>query len=199
MMFRRREKQPLRHRLRDYVWPRIGIKRAWTYLMHRVFRIDDTSYRIAAGLACGVAISFTPFIGFHFLLAALLAWAIRANIIVSALGTLVGNPWTIPFFCIWTYEVGRWMLGAENAAALPAAITLPYLFEHPFRLLLPMTLGSIPTAIVVWFVAFFPLEIVVSRAQEMRRHRRMAGRAARAPGAAAAGGDSRVKAEAKAP
>lgn len=179
MMFRRREPKPFKHHLRDYIWPRIGLKRAWTYLMHRMFRIDDTSYSIAAGLASGAAISFTPFIGFHFVLAALLAWLIRGNIIASALGTLIGNPWTIPFFCIWTYEAGRWILGVGHGAALPDDLTLKYLFEHPFRLLLPMTVGSIPTAIVAWFVFFFPLKALVARAQKIRRHRRAAGRGGR--------------------
>ena len=114
MMFRRRQPKTLKHRMRDYVWPRIGLRRAWRYLMHRMLRIDDTSYGIAAGLACGVAVSFTPFVGFHFVLAALLAWMIRANIIASALGTLVGNPWTLPFFYVFTYEVGKRILGAEH-------------------------------------------------------------------------------------
>ena len=195
MMFRSRQPKRLKHRLRDYVWPRIGLKRAWRYLMHRTLRIDDTSYSIAAGLASGAAISFTPFIGFHFLLAALLAWTIRANIIASALGTLVGNPWTLPFFCFWTYEVGRRMLGSHHAA-LPDAITLPYLIEHPFQLLLPMTLGSIPTAIVVWFVFYFPLKALVERAQELRRDRRTARQDQRR---SAAGQGAKTRAGAKSP
>jgi hypothetical protein len=35
----------------------------------------------------------------HFVLSALLAYIARANIIASAIGTVVGNPWTFPF--IW--------------------------------------------------------------------------------------------------
>ena len=187
MMFRRRQPKPLKHHLRDYVWPRIGLRRAWRYLMHRMLRIDDTSYGIAAGLACGIAVSFTPFVGFHFVLAALLAWMIRANIIASALGTLVGNPWTLPFFYVFTYEVGKRILGAEHAAMLPDDITLKYLFAHPMRLLLPMTVGGLPTAFVAWFVAFFPLKVLVARAQDLRRHRRAANRAARTEKRAKAG------------
>ena len=65
----------------------------------RLKRLQGTPYSIATGFACGVAISFTPFIGFHMILAALTAWLIRGNIIASAIGTIVGNPWTFPF--IW--------------------------------------------------------------------------------------------------
>jgi uncharacterized protein len=178
MMFRRRQPQALKDRMRDYFWPRIGLRRAWRYLMHRMLRIDDTSYGIAAGLASGIAISFTPFVGFHFVLAALLAWLIRANIIASALGTLVGNPWTLPFIYVCTYEVGMRILGAEHAAMLPDDITLKYLIAHPMRLLLPMMVGGLPTAILAWFVTFFPLKVLVARAQKLRRHRRAATRAA---------------------
>ena len=34
-----------------------------TYLVKRVTRLSGTPHSIAAGAACGVAISFTPFLG----------------------------------------------------------------------------------------------------------------------------------------
>ena len=76
------------------------------YLTHRVVRIPGSSYSIACGLAFGAAVSFTPFIGLHFLISMGLAWVFRANVIAAAIGTVVGNPWTFPFIWLATYQTG---------------------------------------------------------------------------------------------
>ena len=48
------------------------------------------------GVSAGVFISFLPIPGFHFLLAALVAWCLAGNVVASALGTAFGNPLTFP-------------------------------------------------------------------------------------------------------
>ncbi len=62
------------------------------YLAHRVRRLPDTPHRIALGLAIGVFVSFTPFFGIHVGAAMALAWALRANIVASLIGTLRRQP-----------------------------------------------------------------------------------------------------------
>jgi len=181
MMFRRRDPLSALEKLRDYAWPRSGLRRSWRYNVHRLKRIEDSSYSVAAGLACGAAIAFTPFVGFHFVLAALIAWAIGGNIIASALGTLIGNPWTLPLFLWWTYEVGQWMLGGAAAESLPDDITFRYLLNHPMRMFLPMAVGSIPMALAVWVITFFPARILIERAQKLRRIRIRDGAARKKP------------------
>ena len=74
-------------------------------------RLKGTPYSIAAGFACGVAVSFTPFIGLHLVLAAITAWIIRGNVVSSAIGTIVGNPWTFPFIWVAVLSTGRFLLG----------------------------------------------------------------------------------------
>ncbi len=110
-MFGRRKPLPPHHRVWSFVWPRAGWGRASRYIAHRVRRLPGTPYRIAAGLASGAAISFTPFIGLHFVFGALLALLLRGSVVASAIGTAVGNPWT--FAIIWpaTYSLGHWLIG----------------------------------------------------------------------------------------
>ena len=72
-MFRRRVPLPTHRQILELVWPRTGWRRASAYLGHRLGRLPGTPYRVAAGFACGAAISFTPFLGFHLAGAALLA------------------------------------------------------------------------------------------------------------------------------
>lgn len=83
-------------------------------ILLRLKKINDTPYSIAIGFACGVAISFTPFLGFHMLLAALTTLILRGNIIASAIGTLIGNPWTFPFIWMAVLYTGKTMLGFSD-------------------------------------------------------------------------------------
>lgn len=175
-MFRRRKNRSLLVKLRESVWPSIGWRRAATYVAHRVRRLPGTPESIAAGLACGVAISFTPFMGFHFLLAALISWIIGGNLLASAIGTAAGNPWTFPFIWAWIYTLGHWILGSSPGDEGVSQLTLHYITNHVWDIFLPMLAGGVPTALVVWFVTYYFVRRVIRAYQERRRQRRMAGR-----------------------
>jgi hypothetical protein len=170
-MFGRRNPLPIHHWVRSVVWPKAGWRRASRYVAHRVRRLPGTPYRIAAGLASGAAVSFTPFVGLHFVFAALLALLLRGNVVASAIGTAVGNPWTFPFIWAWIYTLGQWLMGAEAASDLPETLSLGYIFERPLDVLWPMTLGALPTTVVVWIGFFWPVRGAVAEYQHARRRR----------------------------
>lgn len=170
-MFQRRNPLPLLHRARELVWPKSGWRRASLYVAHRLSRLPGTPYRIAAGFACGAAVSFTPFMGFHFVGAALLALVVRGNLIASAIGTVVGNPWTFPFIWLWSYHLGRWLLGGSAGPGVPEELSMTYIFENFSSVFWPMTVGGLPTAMVAWFAFFWPAHVVVSQYQRRRRRR----------------------------
>ncbi|MEO3429770.1 DUF2062 domain-containing protein [Pelagibius sp. CAU 1746] len=170
-MFKRRTPLPFHKKAGAVLWPRGGWRRSGAYVAHRLRRLPGTPYRIAAGFASGAAVSFTPFIGLHFVLAALLALLVRGNIIAAAIGTAIGNPWTFPLIWIWTYSLGRWVLGADSLTALPDDLSFQHIFENPLEVLLPMVVGAIPTALVAWFVFFWPLQRTVAGYQKARRRR----------------------------
>ena len=170
-MFGRRKPLPVLRRIGGVFWPSAGWRRSSAYLAHRVRRLPETPYRIAAGFACGAAISFTPFIGLHFVGAALLAVVLRANVVASAIGTAIGNPWTFPFIWAWIYTLGRWLTGREALYDLPTVLSLHYIFNRPLDVLLPMTIGGLPTAVVAWFAFFWPIHGAVVEYQRARRWR----------------------------
>jgi len=185
-MFRRRNQPKLHHRARDFLWPSLGWRRSTVYLFHRVGRIPGSSYSIACGFACGAAVSFTPFVGLHFILGALCALLMRGNVLASAIGTAVGNPWSFPFIWAWIYHLGLWMTGqggdAEKqdfgsmfAAMMDASLKfdIAYLLETVWPVWWPMLLGSIPSFIIVWFLFFLPLRPLIGGYQDKRRERRM--------------------------
>lgn len=170
-MFRRRNPVPLTQRISETVWPSRGWGRAGRYVAHRLGRLPGTPYRIAAGFASGAAVSFTPFIGLHFVLAALLSLGLRGHVVASAIGTAIGNPWTFPFIWTWIYTLGRWMLGEGMSDDLPSSLTLSYIFDRPLAVLLPMSIGCLPTAIVAWVAFYFPARSLVAQYQKARRRR----------------------------
>ena len=151
-------------------------------------RLKGTPYSIAAGFACGVAISFTPFIGFHLILAAVTAWIIRGNIVSSALGTVIGNPWTFPFIWIAVLSTGRFLLGdIASADHVNFIKTFEYssksLFTLNFKnfgrdvwpIVFPMMIGCIPYYIISWFVSFKLIKIMLEQ-MAIRRANRLAQR-----------------------
>jgi hypothetical protein len=179
---------PWTRRFRELVWPSAGWRRSTYYLFHRIARIPGTPHYIAAGLACGAAISCTPFVGLHFVLSFVLAWIVRGSLVAAAIGTAFGNPWTFPFIWVWIYESGHWILNAHstvpaesvNFARFFAKITfatlrldMAYLFDTAWPVLWPMFIGGIPTAAVVWFAFYLPLKPAVAAYQHRRRLRRM--------------------------
>ncbi|HCN32100.1 MAG TPA: DUF2062 domain-containing protein, partial [Rhodobiaceae bacterium] len=93
-MFKRRRPLDSLSQFREWIWPRAGWYRATQYVWHRLLRLKGDGHSIALGLAIGAGVSASPFMGTHFVTAALLAWFFGGNIIGSAIGTWVGNPFT---------------------------------------------------------------------------------------------------------
>ena len=92
--------------MRSVLWPTRGFRRLFSYLFQRITRLPGSPASIATGFASGVAASFTPFLGLHFIIGGALAMLLRGNVLASAIGTFFGNPWT--FILIWLadYEIG---------------------------------------------------------------------------------------------
>lgn len=189
-MFKRRTPLTLGHKILGFFWPSMGWRRAGAYTMHRLARMPGSAYSIAGGFACGAAMSFTPFVGLHFIISAILAWIIRANILASAIGTAVGNPWTFPFIWTWLYQTGTWLTSGSRPQGMETP-EFSVLFGHMMEALLrfdiqylmvsvgpvfwPMLVSSVPTGIVVWLVFYWPLKYMVRGYQKRRLRRRGAG------------------------
>ena len=94
LVFKRREKRGLPRALWEWIYPKGGWARAYSYIKHRLRRLPGTPEEIARGVAIGVFTSFTPFFGLHFFVAWVLALVLRANVLASLLGTFFGNPLT---------------------------------------------------------------------------------------------------------
>src|SRR5689334_20494876 len=111
MLFRSREKPSLATRVRLAVWPRHSWRRSLSYFGKRVLRLSGSPHAVAAGVAAGLISAFSPFIGFHLIIAFVLAYLFRGNMLAAGIATTVGNPLTIPFIWAMSYSVGNVVLG----------------------------------------------------------------------------------------
>src|SRR4051812_45665335 len=172
MILGRRDRPGILQRLAGWLWPRAGWRRAGHYLLMRIKRLPGTPQAIAAGLATGVAVSLTPFLGLHVLLALGLARLTGANMLAAALGTLAGNPWTLPLIWTATYRLGCLLLGrAPHGLHLLADLRPRILLGEAGLLLWPMTVGAAPLAAAAWAATYLLAVRAVTAVREERRRR----------------------------
>ena len=110
-MFKRRERRSVFRFFYEVIFSLKGISRAIEYIGIRLKRIPDTPHKISLGVSCGIFASFTPLFGLHFIIAGLLSYVFRANILASLIGTFVGNPITFPIITLFNLKLGEWILG----------------------------------------------------------------------------------------
>ncbi len=112
-MFKRRDRKPPGRALLELFWPKGGWGRAAQYVKHRLHRLPDPPERIARGIWAGVFTTFSPFYGLHFVVAGVLAFVMRGNLLAALLSTFFGNPLTYVPIGIVSLTTGHWLLGSE--------------------------------------------------------------------------------------
>ncbi|MBV2142693.1 DUF2062 domain-containing protein [Falsochrobactrum sp. TDYN1] len=175
MLFRRRNPLTRKERLRLLVWPRRSFSRSLKYGGKRVLRIAASPHAVAAGLAVGVFSAFTPFFGFHLIIAIVLAYFLAGNIAAAALGTTLANPLTLPFIWGSTYELGRLVIGGSLGDAPPLhlgrALETMRFDEIWAPLLKPMLFGSTILGAVFAVLVYFVTRLAVSAFRRRRLER----------------------------
>jgi len=114
-VFKRRNKMSWWRWVAEAFYPKSGWRRASTYVWHRIRRLPDSPHKIARGIGVGVFVSFTPFFGFHFILATIFALLVRGNIVAALLGTFFGNPFTFPIIGATSLWLGHFLLGTNSS------------------------------------------------------------------------------------
>ena len=149
----------------------------------KIVRLKGTTYSVAAGLACGVAISFTPFVGLHLVLGAVSAWLVKGNVLASAIGTAVGNPWTFPFIWLSILYTGRKFLGMGHEGI--AEVDFSKVFANSFDALMhlnfdvffrdvwpvvkPMAVGCIPYYVISWALSYYCVKMWLDRRNKRKK------------------------------
>ena len=119
---------------------------------YKITKIKDFPESVAIGMAWGVAVSFTPLLGFHLIICYLGTWLMKGNLIAATVGTIIGNPWTFPFIFYLDYKVGT-TIYLNRIDYYEFKIS--FFVENFENLFYPTLLGSIPLALIMWFVTFY--------------------------------------------
>ncbi|HEY4228925.1 MAG TPA: DUF2062 domain-containing protein [Thermoanaerobaculia bacterium] len=164
---------------------RRSLRRRALKVLLRLMRREESLERVAAAVALGVGVGLSPFIGFHFFLAIALAFLFRLNKLDTVLGSLVGNPWTLPPFYALGYKIGRAILGFAPARVPP--LRWQRILHHDFWVsfrgpgfgprLSSFLVGTTLLAALIALGTYLALRGVL--ALYHRRHPRVAERAAR--------------------
>ncbi len=130
----------------------------------QVLRVQDTPHRIALSFAVGLFIGMSFLLGFHTVLALVVAWALKLNRVVILSGVFITNPWSIiPIytFCTW---IGTIIMGTDHV--IPEInwdhLTVVGLFSELSHLVLPFVVGT--TA--VGFLAAAASYVIIRNAAE---------------------------------
>jgi uncharacterized protein len=181
MLFRRKKPADLWDRMRTALWPRRSFGRSAQYFSKRVLRLTATPHSIAAGVAAGTFASFTPLMGFHFIIAGVVAYVLRGNLIASAIGTAFGNPLTFPLIWGSSLALGRLVLfGQHPEEVVPLHIgrVLGELdFVHIWEpLIKPMMVGGVILG-SIFGVTLYMLTLWALNSFREQRRRRLAEKA----------------------
>ena len=192
-MFKRRERRSIFRFFYEVVFSLKGITRAIEYVGIRLKRIPDTPHKISLGMSCGIFASFTPLFGLHFLIAGLLSYVLRANVLASLIGTFIGNPITFPIITVFNLKLGEWILGSNEYSSgdggkifegfldfifliykslfTEGSIgenSVPRMNEFLYGVFIPYSLGGLILGISVAIISYFLLRPLVSTYKKKR-------------------------------
>ena len=183
MPFGRKKKKRLITSIYNFIKIFFAFSRTKKYISLSIKRMKGSPQALSLGLATGIAISFTPFIGLHALLAIFISWVIGGSMAAALIGTLLGNPWTFPFIWYFTFEIGQFInygflsheeefsfknIKKEISTLLVILkniiifANIPELEENFEKLkLIPfMIVGSIPLVFISWIFSYFSFLII---------------------------------------
>jgi uncharacterized protein (DUF2062 family) len=102
-----------------------SLVRRW---LDKLLHINDTPERTAAAFALGVFIGFSPFLGFHTVIAIVLAFVLNLNRVAVLLGVYSNLPWIIAGYYAFTTMLGAALTRTRIPPGFRERLTL--LFEH---------------------------------------------------------------------
>ena len=192
-MFKRRERRSIFRFFYEVVFSLKGITRAIEYVGIRLKRIPDTPHKISLGMSCGIFASFTPLFGLHFLIAGLLSYVLRANVLASLIGTFIGNPITFPIITVFNLKLGEWILGSNEYSSgdggkifegfldfifliykslftegLIGENSVPRMNEFLYGVFIPYSIGGLILGISIAIISYLLLRPLVSTYQKKR-------------------------------
>ena len=143
------------------------VNRIISYYKLRLARLPDSNYAISSGFACGAMVSFTPLLGFHFVLAVVLAYLIRGSFIAALIGTVVGNPLTFPFIWGLIYKIGSYVTNIK-LEKITHEINFDMIVNQTYEIFFAMLVGGVIIAPLVWIITYYTIYSFIASFKKRR-------------------------------
>ena len=127
----------------------------------RFLTIKGDPREIALGMALGLFVGMSPFMGIQMAVAVFLAAIFKWNKISAAIGVWISNPLTAPFIYPLTYLVGSKLFGYQKPFKLPEEFDFDYILtiirntpDILFILIAGGIILGLPLAIVGYYFSY---------------------------------------------
>jgi uncharacterized protein len=137
--------------------------------LRNLLNLDDPPERTALAFAVGAFIGFSPLLGLHTVIAAVIAVAWRFNKPAIFTGIYLNNPWTLAPIVAASWAIGRALVGAPEVAlpemSLGAVATAGFwrMIAAQWRQLLPFAVGATVLSAASAAISY-PLMLYILRA-----------------------------------
>jgi uncharacterized protein (DUF2062 family) len=130
-------------------------KKKWEKRIKIILTLDSHPGHISAALAVGVFISFTPFFGFHLVMAIVAAFVFRLNKVACITGTWLNNPFTVLPVTALSYKLGRILLGLPPCKITIRGLDWNFVKAHAASLILGSSVIGFIGAFISYFVCYY--------------------------------------------
>ena len=130
-------------------------KQKWKKQAMAILSLDSHPGHIAAGLAVGVFISFTPFFGVHTPMAIAAAFVFRLNKLTCITGAWVNTPLTVVPALGLSYKIGRVLRGLPPQELKVKGLEWAHLKNHATSIILGSSVLGFVAAVAAYFLCYW--------------------------------------------
>lgn len=174
MLFKRKIPLSFGGKIRGLLWPEMGFRRLLEYYKFRSIRIPASEHAIAAGIAFGCLVSWTPTFGTHLLQCLLFCWVTRTSFIAAFIGSALGNFLTTPLMMLIAYHVGKFILLTLGLDQFVHHTVVDEVTEESLeatKIFMPTLIGGYFVGIVTFPLYYYPSYYMVKGARVARKRR----------------------------
>lgn len=130
-------------------------KEKWKKTIKTILSLDSHPGHISLGFSVGVFISFTPFIGFHSIMAIVIAFVFRLNKLTCVTATWVNTPLTVIPMLGLSYKLGSFLLGDPPVELHVKSMEWQYLKPHAASLMIGSSIIGFLAAVLSYIVVYY--------------------------------------------
>jgi uncharacterized protein (DUF2062 family) len=142
---------------------------------NRFLRIRGTPRQVSLGLALGIFIGMSPFMGFHTVIALMIASLVKWSKIAAGVGVFITNPFTAPLIYPLTYRLGVAVTGLSDPSLLRKLFEsggIVELLKDSPMMIVDLIVGGVVLGLPLAAVAYLAAFHIVTRARARMRRRK---------------------------